>query len=40
MIDDEEMGRKLEEARKNVMAGESVRKKLTEEDYEQPFAGT
>jgi len=38
MIDDEEMGRKLEEARKKVMAGESVRKKLTEEDYEQPFA--
>lgn len=38
MIDDDEMGRKLEEVRKKQMAGKSLRKKLVEEDYEQPFA--
>jgi len=38
ILDDEEMGRKLEEVRLKEMKGESLRKRLIEEDYDQPFS--
>jgi len=38
MIDDEEMGRRLEEVRVKEMKGEGLRTRLIEEDYEQPFS--
>lgn len=38
IADDEEMGRQLAEAQKKKKAGESLRPKLIEEDYVQPFS--
>lgn len=38
-LDDDAMGRALEEAQRKAKAGESLRKRLVEEDYEMPYAG-
>ena len=38
-LDDEAMGRALEEAAKKVKEGKSLRKRLVEEDYVMPYAG-
>ena len=39
VADDDEMGRQLAEAQRKKKKGESLRQKLVEEDYVQPFAG-
>ena len=39
VLDDEAMGKGLEEAAKKVKAGKSLRKRLVEEDYVLPYAG-
>ena len=39
ILDDDEMGRALARAQKKTMEGKSLRKKLLEEDFVQPFAG-
>ena len=39
ILDDEEMGRKLQEVQQKVKEGKSLKKKLVEEDYVMPFAG-
>jgi hypothetical protein len=38
-MDDDAMGKALEEAARKVKQGESLRKKLVEEDYVLPYAG-
>ena len=38
-MDDDAMGKALEEANRKVREGESLRKRLVEEDYELPYAG-
>lgn len=38
-MDDEAMGRALEEANRKVKEGKSLRKRLVEEDYVLPYAG-
>ena len=39
VLDDEAMGKALEEAAKKVKEGKSLRKRLVEEDYVLPYAG-
>ncbi len=39
MMDDDAMGKALEEAQKKVKEGKSLRKRLVEEDYVMPYAG-
>ena len=39
VLDDEAMGKALEEAVKKSKEGKSLRKRLVEEDYELPYAG-
>ena len=39
VLDDETMGRALEEANRKKQRGESLRPKLEEESYVMPFAG-
>ena len=39
VLDDEAMGKALEEAAKKAKEGKSLRKRLVEEDYELPYAG-
>lgn len=39
VLDDEAMGKALEEAAKKSKEGKSLRKRLVEEDYELPYAG-
>lgn len=38
ILDDEEMGRKLQEVQQKVKEGKSLKKKLAEEEYVMPFA--
>lgn len=40
LMDDNLMGEALKEVQKKVATGESLRSRIQEEDYVQPFAGT